>query len=103
MTPPLMMGESCTIIVSACEVMAASSFLLFCKLPRAQASELFRLFGFIEMVDVTLLGVKLIFLKCLRFYINLSHNTCYHLHRCSKKGCYLNTSFLPSPRCRSGS
>ena len=77
-TPPLMIGDSCTIIVSACEVIVASSFPLVGKLPRApaddllgllQASELFRLLGFIEIVDVTLLGVKLIFLKCLRFYI----------------------------------
>ena len=73
-----MIGDSCTIIVSACEVIVASSFPLVGKLPRApaddllgllQASELFRLLGFIEIVDVTLLGVKLIFLKCLSFYI----------------------------------
>ena len=78
-TPPLMIGDSCTIIVSACEVIVASSFPLVGKLPRApaddlfwllQASELFRLLGFIEIVDVTLLGVKLIFLKCLRFYVS---------------------------------
>ena len=92
-TPPLMIGESCTIIVSACEVIVASSFPLVGKLPRApaddlfwllQASELFRLLGFIEIVDVTLLGVKLIFLKCLSFYIihicALAINNC--AHRC---------------------